>query len=119
MFERPFYAWRRDRAYFLGHSLVSARNSRTITFDTRKSSESEADMFAARLLCPACVLWGLKLHTPYEISTYCRVSMAAAKIRAQRMEVLYSRSMFLKNPLEREVYYNFLEYINKELKKRN
>lgn len=95
---------------FLGHPLKLGYHARTIDSDEAES-EMQADMFAARLLCPACVLWGLNLHTPNEISRFCNVSYAAAKKRAARMQVLYERNKFLTSPLEREVYKKFCDYI--------
>lgn len=96
----------------LGHQLISGYHART--FDvSRPQVEQEADMFAARLLAPACVLWGLDLHTPEEIAVACKISHSAAYARAERMKILYKRNKFLKSPLEREVYKNFAEYIRK------
>lgn len=74
-------------------------------------TETSANQFAARLLAPACVLWGLGLHTADEITEACHISKQAARFRAERMEVLYVRNKFLLSPLEREVYRNFLPYI--------
>lgn len=76
-------------------------------------TETMANQFAARLLAPACVLWGLGLHTADEIAETCHISMQAARFRAERMEVLYARNKFLLSPLEREVYRNFLPYIQR------
>lgn len=94
----------------LGHLLVDSSYGRV--FDISKPEiERQADVYASRLLAPACVLWGLNLHTPQEIAEACNISMQAATIRAERMEVLYKRNMFLSHPLERQVYENFREYI--------
>lgn len=95
---------------FLGHPLKVGYHARTIATD-KPETEMQADMFASRLLCPACVLWGLDLHTPEEISKICKVSYQAAKIRADRMKILYDRNKFLTSPLEREVYKMFFDYI--------
>lgn len=75
--------------------------------------EQAADRFAADILMPACVLWGLNIHTPEEIARLCNVSMSAATIRAERMEVLYQRNKFLTHPLERQVYAQFGGFIQK------
>ncbi len=96
---------------FLGHDLKKGYHTRTRTFDVRPAIEREADMFAARLLCPACVLWGLDIRTADDIARVCRVSHTVAKIRAERMDVLYRRGKFLTNPLEREVYENFEGFV--------
>lgn len=79
--------------------------------------ENEANVFASRLLAPACVLWGVDLHTPEEISKLCDISYTAAKIRAERMEILYKRNKFLLSPLEGQVYRNFEGFI-KETKEK-
>lgn len=101
----------------LGHTLTSSRYTRT--FDTSKpEEETEADMFSARLLAPACVLWALDLHTPTDIAQLCGISHSAAENRSARMEILYRRNKFLAHPLERQVYRNFEEFINKQKKPR-
>ena len=99
---------------FLGHELLAGYHGRTFNTD-KPQSEKEADMFAARLLAPACVLWGLDLHTWDEIAQVCNISMAAAKIRAERMALLYGRQKFLTDPLEREVYEQFKGYIEQKI----
>lgn len=96
---------------FLGHPLNFGYHART-TSKRKPKTESEADVFASRLLAPACVLWGLDLHTPEEISKYCGISLSAAQIRADRMKILYERQKFLTSPLEKKVFVNFKEYIN-------
>lgn len=75
--------------------------------------ESPANVFASRLLAPACVLWGLQLHTPQQIAAFCNISLEAASIRAQRMEILYKRGAFLTSSLEKTVYHQFSDYIKR------
>lgn len=96
---------------FLGHEMKQGYVARTSLVGIKPEIEREADMFASRILCPSCVLWALDLHTPEEISQACKVSYTAAKIRAERMAVLYERQKFLTSPLERKVLRNFKEYI--------
>lgn len=79
----------------------------------RSQEEKDADSFAVRLLAPACVLWGLNIHTAEEIQKVCGLSRAASEHRAKRMEVLCERNKFLTSPLERQVYENFKEYMEK------
>ena len=99
----------------LGHPLKLGQIQHTRTIDKeRPEIESEADMFAARILAPACVIWALDLHTPEEISELCQISHEAAEIRAKRMELLYSRNMFLSHPLERQVYAQFKNFIEEK-----
>lgn len=68
-------------------------------------------MFAARVLAPACVLWGLGLHTPEEIASACNISFSAAQVRAKRMDELYRRQKFLTSPLEKQLFERFFDYI--------
>ncbi len=97
---------------FLGHPLKEGYHARTIDTD-RPDTEKNADMFAARLLTPACVVWGLGLRTAEEIKQEFGISYSAAKVRADRMHTLYSRNTFLTTDLERQVFDNFREYISK------
>ena len=75
------------------------------------SIEQAANVFASRLLAPACVLWALDARTPDEIAALCRISHQAAVFRAERMEKLYQRGKFLSSPLERQVYAQFSDFI--------
>lgn len=100
---------------FLGHEMKKGYIPRSKEFVIKPPTEREADLFAARLLCPSCVLWALNLRTTEEIARVCRVSRAAAQIRAGRMEVLMQRNRFLEDPLEREVFNCFEDYIKKTL----
>lgn len=102
---------------FLGHELVKGYHGRSFSTD-KPQSEREADMFAVRLLAPACVLWGIDLHTPTEIAEVCRISNAAAKIRADRMAILYERKKFLTSPLERTVFKQFKPFIEERRKQK-
>jgi len=75
--------------------------------------EQAANVFASRLLAPACVLWALNCQTPEEIMKVCDISYQAAEYRAARMQELYRRNMFLTSPLERQVYSQFLLFIER------
>ena len=111
-------------AHELGHFVMKHPGSR-INRDPHSADpdgiESEANVFAARLLAPACVLWGLGLHTPEEIARTCDISLASASFRAERMAVLYDRekefvatrgrSCFLLSPAECRVFEQFKAFI--------
>ncbi len=99
---------------FLGHELTHTKYAQASEFTAKPKSEERADQFAVRLLCPACVLWGLDLHTPNDIAKFCKVDIKTASIRAERMETLYARKKFLTDPLEQEVYNRFISYIQQE-----
>lgn len=73
--------------------------------------EQAANVFASRLLAPACVLWALNVRTPEEIAALCQISYQAAAFRAERMAILYERGKFLASPLERQIHAQFREFI--------
>lgn len=112
-------------AHELGHILLE-HVGRYNLINREPSSEDNpieqaANVFASRLLAPACVLWGLNVHTPEEIMGYCNLTYTAATFRAERMKQLYSRekefiqkrgkSCFLMSMLEQQVYQQFSDFI--------
>lgn len=101
----------------LGHTLSDVTLSRDAVVIYTDPQEYQAERFAIDLLAPACVLWGLNLHTPEEIAEVCKISLQSATIRATRMEELYRRGKFLTSPLERQVYAQFKDFIEENTKK--
>lgn len=77
-------------------------------------SDYAADIFALRLLAPACALHALRAATPGRIAALCGLPPGAAALRAQRMALLNEREAFFSHPLERQVYAQFLPYIRRE-----
>ena len=73
--------------------------------------EQQANIFASRLLAPACVLWGCNVQSPEEIMQLCDISHQAAQFRFERMKALYERNKFLTSPLERQVYQQFKSFM--------
>lgn len=95
---------------FLGHELKKGYYART--FDKNKPEvEQEADMFAVRLLAPACVLHELHATTAEQIAEVCNISIQAAKHRAERMAILEARNKYYLHPLEQQVRKQFEDYI--------
>lgn len=76
--------------------------------------EQAANVFASRILAPACVLWALDARTPEQIAALCQISHQAAAFRAERMAILYERGKFLSSPLERQVYAQFSDFITRK-----
>lgn len=70
-----------------------------------------ADIFAIRLLAPACVLRDLRADTPSRISALCGLPPRASALRAERMELLLQRDAFFAHPLERQVHDRFRPYL--------
>lgn len=103
----------RDRftiAHELGHLLLGhVGNWKRVRRGGAKENafEQTANAFAARLLAPACVLWGCDVQSAEEIEALCEISRQAAEYRMKRMRKLYKRNRFLISPLEREVYEQF------------
>ncbi len=111
MLQRQRFTTAHELAHILlGHEMRNGYYTRRENI-VKSADETEADMFAARLLAPACVLWGINAQTAEQIATVCNISREAAKIRAERMEVLRKRGKFLTSPLERQVYQQFESYI--------
>lgn len=104
-------------AHEIGHLLLGHVRAGQVTAVNREPDpgddphETAANQFAARLLAPACVLWGLNVHTSEDIARICNISQTAAEFRAERMNVLYKRQKFLTSPLERMVYNQFKDFM--------
>lgn len=94
----------------MGHAMKNGYHTRQDNI-VKSADETEADMFAARLLAPACVLWGINAQTAEQISSVCGISYTAATFRAERMDQLCKRNKFLTSPLEQQVYRQFENYI--------
>lgn len=97
--------------------------------ETDDPKETEANMFAARLLAPAIVLERIGVRTPEEIAELCHISHQAAAWRFKRLQLLRKRdelfraergySCFCLSPLERKVEKQFKKYIVKNTKQLN
>lgn len=106
-------------AHELGHILLNHANTMQRGYNLRGTSlEQEANVFASRLLAPACVLWGCGVQTKHDIVHLCQISESAAQLRMERMKILYQRDKFLTSPLEQQVYKQFYPYIQNQLKSR-
>jgi len=97
-------------AHELGHILLGheykyadMRFSEKGTGSRKIKCENEADMFAIRLLAPACVLHELGALNADRIESLCLIPHEAALTRAARMRELEQRGKFYADPLESEV----------------
>lgn len=77
----------------------------------REEYEQEANMFAARILMPLCVLKECHAYKAEEIASLCHTSLEAATYRAKRLKYVTENSTFYKSPLERQVAVRFKKYI--------
>ena len=108
-------------AHEMGHiALGHARTGVTIWNRGEQAEpspeETQANIFASRLLAPACVLKELDIRTVEELQKITGLSYTAAKIRMDRLKQLRARDKFYLSPLEREVKSNFEKFI-REYKK--
>ena len=126
--DRPSRRIRFTIAHELGHCLLHHGKAvcskpllRVNVCQDARALERQANTFAADLLSPACVLWGLGITTAGEIASHCDISMEAGKIRLDRLQKLIKRDAMLRqtrgqgcllrSPLEQRVYTQFLPYI--------
>ncbi len=96
----------------LGHVKTYAKYATIEDIGIKPKAENQADTFALRLLCPACILMELDLRTPEGISTFCRVPTHWTQKRSDRMKELYKRNKFFTNNLEIEIHKNFNIYLS-------
>lgn len=102
-------------AHELGHILLGhVGEYKLVNREPHKQDnpiEQAANVFAARLLAPACVLYEIGADTPEKISSICNISITAATFRCERMKLLLQRNKFYTSPLERQVLHQFENYI--------
>lgn len=96
---------------FLGHITTHTKFANVREFGKKPKAEQQADMFALRLLCPACVMMKLGMRSAEDISLSCRIPIEHAKIRSERMKALYKKNKFFTSDLEKQIYYNFTDYV--------
>lgn len=102
-------------AHELGHIILGHVGRKDLVNrepgPTDNPVEQAANVFASRLLAPACILWGCGARTADDIMALCDISQQAAEYRAKRMQELYKRGKFLASPLERQVYIQFYDFV--------
>lgn len=113
---KPVPRQRFTAAHELGHVLLGhvEEGGRLVNREPSPGDnplEREANVFASRLLAPACVLWGCGVRSEQDIMELCGISRQSAAFRWQRIEVLLERDRFLASPIERKVYEQFTDYI--------
>lgn len=129
---KPSQRQRFSIAHELGHIFLHSEKSGKATVYNREPAptddpvETEANIFASRLLAPLCVIQFLNLNSAKEIAEYCDISYTAAKLRFSRLCEIRKRNSekrkekkhgtFLLSRLERQVIANFAEYIEKNKK---
>lgn len=130
IFLRPGCLDERERRFALAHELghlvlrhetyalapgVRAFRGRENAGDLLEAPEElddyAADIFALRLLAPACVLHALGTDTPGGVAALCGLPPRAAAMRAERLELLARRDAFFTHPLEKQVWAQFQPFL--------
>lgn len=91
--------------------FASEENQGDLMDDPQDLADYAADIFAIRLLAPACLLHELHIDAAGPIMALCGLPPRAAALRAERMELLNERDVFYTNPLERQVREAFRPYL--------
>ena len=92
-------------------AFESRENQGDLIVDPQDLDDYAADIFAIRLLAPACVLHEMHVDQSGQIIALCGLPPRAAALRAERMGLLNERDAFYNHPLERQVRDQFLPFI--------
>lgn len=107
--DQPIEVQRFTIAHEIGHIIFNHFNSPS------ENREQEANMFAARLLMPMCVLHECKIENELELMELCNVSSISAHYRFERLQLLNNRNKFYTDKNEIEVIKAFEKFVNKYL----
>ena len=119
-------------AHELGHILLGHVGKYTLVnrepAPTDNPIEQQANVFASRLLAPACVLHEMRSFSAEEIIPLCGISRQSAIFRLKRLMLLEQRESYFMNryghgcfyiiPLEVQVRIQFDDFIRKAQKKK-
>ena len=92
-------------------AFAGRENAGDLIDDPQSLDDYAADIFAIRLLAPACVLHEMHVDQSGQIIALCGLPPRAAALRAERMGLLNERDAFYNHPLERQVRDQFLPFI--------
>ncbi|MDD7771779.1 MAG: ImmA/IrrE family metallo-endopeptidase [Firmicutes bacterium] len=116
-------------AHELGHCLLGHLKSDGATqgcaepSDRMEEMQLQANVFASRLLAPACVLRAAGVRDARDIARLCGISLPAAQWRWQRLQLLEDRERqrrqddlpgcYGASPRERQVLAQFSDYLSR------
>lgn len=95
-------------------AFCSTENAGDLMDEPASPEDEAADMFAIRLLAPACLLHEMRVDAPGGIRRLCGLPPKAAALRAERMALLNERDAFFTHPLERRVRDAFLPFLREK-----
>lgn len=73
--------------------------------------ELEANIFSLCFLAPSCVLIALNIHNETAIMELCGLPYIISKKKLEYLQFLYKNNIFLRNSLEKNVYIQFIPFI--------
>lgn len=92
-------------------AFQSRENAGDVLDEPQSLDDYAADIFAVRLLAPACVLHALHVENASDIQRICGLPSRAAQLRSERMALLNDRDAYMTHPLERKVMAHFLSFV--------
>ena len=95
-------------------AFASLENSGDVLDDPESLEDYAADIFAVRLLAPACLLHEMHIDQPGRIAALCGLPPRAAALRAERMDILNERDAYYSDPLEGQVRDAFLPFLREQ-----
>lgn len=95
--------------------FVTGKSTGDLMDETEGTPDYAADIFAIRLLAPACVLHELHIDSPGAIAGLCGLPPRAAAFRGERMTLLNRRDAYYTSHLERQVRFRFRPVIQAHL----
>ncbi len=95
-------------------AFTGTQNDGDILDEPVEEWDQDADMFAIRLLAPACVLHGLHILEKRQLGDLCGLPEKAAAMRADRMRLLDSRNAYYTHPLEQQLRAQFAPFIREK-----
>ena len=96
------------------YTFDGAENQGDLMDDPHSDCDLDADMFAIRLLAPACVLHCMHVLSPGQLAALCNLPPKAAALRAQRIALLDQRNVYYTHPLEKQLARRFRPYLQRE-----
>lgn len=104
-------------AHELGHILLGHVSECSIISracnEEDKDIETQANVFASRLLAPSCILLFCNLTSTDDIKQLCNISEEASEFRLNRINYRKNCNILLNSPLEIQLSYQFLDFIKK------
>lgn len=103
-------------AHELGHIMLGHNTNENNK--EYKAMETEANMFAIRILAPLCVLHEIKLNSAKELAEICGLSKQASNIRFKKFEKAEIENNFYLDPKEAKLVMQFENFIKKYIKQK-